>query len=269
MNLKKLALISACFAFAASATFAAEVDTNMAELQAMDKITGRVSIIDVPVGGAVSFGTFSVLVRSCKTTTQEEIPENFAFVDVTDKSFNNEEYNIFKGWMLSSSPAVNAVEHPIYDVWLIKCFDGEVKKDMLMSAEALQARDNLPRLNEVQAQNAALMQNSLVDDEEKTQNISFKDAMYKESIEPQVQNKEVEKVVGQPQNLLNIDESFEIDEEVINMSSEDFEKALHDEKEKLDLKGTDIETLENQAQSALEDDDFSKAISAELESMKQ
>lgn len=268
MKIKELALLSACFAFALPNAFAAEVDTNMAELQAMDKITGRVSIIDVPVGGAVSFGSFSVLVRSCKTKTEEEIPENFAFVDVTDKSFNNEEYNIFKGWMLSSSPAVNAVEHPIYDVWLIKCFDGEVKKEMLMSDEQLKIRDNLPRLNEIQAQNAALMQNSLSDEEQEKQNISFRDAIYKERVEPEVQNREIEKVEGQPQNLLNIDESFEIDEEVVNLSAEDFEKALREEKEKLELKETNVETLENQVKSTLEDDDFSKAINAELESLE-
>lgn len=246
--------------------FAAEVDTNMAELQAMDKITGRVSIIDVPVGGAVSFGSFSVLVRSCKTKTEEEVPENFAFVDVSDKSFNNEEYNIFKGWMLSSSPAVNAVEHPIYDVWLIKCFDGEVKKELLMSEEQLKIRDNLPRLNEVQAQNAALTQNSFAEDE--PQNISFKEAIYKEEIEPEIQNRAVEKVEGEPQNLLNIDETFEVDEDIVNIDAQDFEKALREEKEKLDLHQTDIETLESQAQSTLENDDFSKAISAELESLE-
>ena len=269
MKMKTLAFISVCFAFVMPNAFAAEVDTNMAELQAMDKITGRVSIIDVPVGGAVSFGTFSVLVRSCKTKTEEEIPENFAFVDVTDKSFNNEEYNIFKGWMLSSSPAVNAVEHPIYDVWLIKCFDGDVKKEMLMSAEELKIRDNLPRLNEVQAQNAALMENSLTDTDKQKQNISFKEAIYKENIEPEIQNKEIEKIEGEPQNLLNIDETFEIDEELVDIPAEDFEKALREEKEKLDLDKADLKTLENQVQQTLENDDFSKAINAELESLEQ
>lgn len=267
MKKKAAAFVLAFFASAFNA-FAAEVDTNMAEMQAMDKITGRVSIIDVPVGGAVSFGTFSVVVRSCKTKTEEEVPENFAFVDVTDKSFNNEEYNIFKGWMLSSSPAVNAVEHPIYDVWLIKCFDGDVKKEMLLSAAELEARDNLPRLNEIQAQNAALMQNSLTDEQDSVQNISFKEAMYKEAVEPETQNMEVERIEGQPQNLLNIDEGFEIDEEVVSISSEDFEKALQEEKEKLEIKENDVETLENKVRSNFEDNDFSDAISAELKSLE-
>ena len=67
---------------AASLTHAAEIDTNTARMQAMDKITGRVSVIDVPVNGTVNFGSFSILVRACKTRPPEETPDNFAFVDV-------------------------------------------------------------------------------------------------------------------------------------------------------------------------------------------
>ncbi|MBO7097116.1 MAG: DUF2155 domain-containing protein [Alphaproteobacteria bacterium] len=247
-----------------SCAHAAEIDMNMAQMQAMDKITGRVSLIEVPVGGNVTFGTFSIVVRSCKTKTEEEVPENFAFVDVTDKSFNNEEYNIFKGWMLSSSPAVNAVEHPIYDVWLIKCFNGDVKKEMLLSQEQLDARDNLPRLNEVQTQNQALMSNSLIDDE--PQNISFKEAIYKEEILPEVQNKAVEKVEGEPQNLIHIDETFEVDEEMVQLPSQDLQKALKEQQQKLDFNQTDIETLENRVQSTI-DEDLTAAINEELKNM--
>lgn len=247
-----------------SCAHAAEIDMNMAQMQAMDKITGRVSLIEVPVGGNVTFGTFSIVVRSCKTKTEEEVPENFAFVDVTDKSFNNEEYNIFKGWMLSSSPAVNAVEHPIYDVWLIKCFNGDVKKEMLLSQEQLDARDNLPRLNEVQTQNQALMSNSLIDDE--SQNISFKEAIYKEEILPEVQNKAVEKVEGEPQNLIHIDETFEVDEEMVQLPSQDLQKALKEQQQKLDFNQTDIETLENRVQSTI-DEDLTAAINEELKNM--
>ena len=255
----------AVFALLCTGAHAAEVDTNMAELQAMDKITGRVSIIDVPVGGQITFGSFSIVVRSCKTKTEEEVPENFAFIDVTDKSFNNEEYNIFKGWMLSSSPAVNAVEHPIYDVWLLKCFNGEVKKEMLLTSEQLTMRDNLPRLNEVQAQNQALMQNTFVADE--PQNISFKDAIYKEEVKQDMQNFEAEKIDGQPQNLLRIDETYETDEDIVDMPAEDFEKALEQETQKLNYEQTDIETLEAQIQSDMEED-LTDAIDAELKNVR-
>ncbi|MBR2299036.1 MAG: DUF2155 domain-containing protein [Alphaproteobacteria bacterium] len=260
---RKFLLLSSAL-FLSHQAIAAEVDMNMAQMQAMDKITGRVSIIEVPVNGAVSFGTFSIVVRSCKARTEEEIPENFAFVDVTDKSFDKEEYNIFKGWMLSSSPAVNAVEHPIYDVWLLKCFNGEVKQELLLSEQQLLARDNLPRLNEVVEQTKTLNQNTFIADE--PQNILIKDAMYKEEIKPEVQNALPEKIEGEPQNLLNIDESYEA-EEVVNMSAEDFEKALEQEVQKLPVQETDIKILEMQVENAV-DEELDTAINQELQNVE-
>lgn len=128
---------------------AAEIERNTAQMQAMDKITGRVSVIDVPVNSEVAFGSFSIVVRACKTTPPEETPENYAFVDVADSSFGKMQFNIFKGWMMSSSPALNAVEHPIYDVWLLKCIDTNVDKSKLLSEEQLKERDALPKLSDI------------------------------------------------------------------------------------------------------------------------
>lgn len=123
---------------------AAEISTNTAQMQAMDKITGRVSVINVPVNVEVKFGSFSVLVRDCRTRSPEETPENFAFVDVADTVNGNEQVNIFKGWMLSSSPALNAIEHPVYDVWLLKCIDTDVSGVQTLTPDELAARDQLP-----------------------------------------------------------------------------------------------------------------------------
>lgn len=122
---------------------AAEIETNTARMQAMDKITGKVSEIDVPVNAPVKFGSFSVLVRKCVTRTPEETPENTAFVDVVDDYNSQEPVNIFKGWMISSSPALNAVEHPIYDVWLLNCYDKDNKGVKKLNEEELRARDEI------------------------------------------------------------------------------------------------------------------------------
>lgn len=129
---------------------AENITKNTAQMQAMDKITGRVSMINVPVGGMVKFGTFSIVVRDCQTRPAEEAPDNFAFVDISDNTLDGKEYNVFKGWMISSSPATNAVEHPIYDVWLIKCIDKKVDKSLLLSEAELAKHDSLPKsdLNE-------------------------------------------------------------------------------------------------------------------------
>ncbi len=123
---------------------ASEIPTNTAQMQAMDKITGRVSVINVPVNTEVKFGSFSILVRDCRTRPPEETPENFAFVDVADTVNGNEQVNIFKGWMLSSTPALNAVEHPVYDVWLLKCIDSDNSDSQPLTPEELVLRDQLP-----------------------------------------------------------------------------------------------------------------------------
>lgn len=127
-----------------STTLAATyTDTNTAHMQAMDKITGKVSEIDVPVNGEVKFGSFSIVVRKCVTSAPEDTPENIAFVDVADTYNTQTPVNIFKGWMFSSSPALNAVEHPIYDVWLLKCINKNISDNKVLISEELKARDNI------------------------------------------------------------------------------------------------------------------------------
>ena len=124
------------------------ITKNNAKMQAMDKITGRVSVINVPVNSMVEFGSLSIVVRSCKTRPAEETPDNFAFADITDKTLKGEEFNIFKGWMISSSPATHAVEHPIYDVWLLQCTDENNDGIAFLSEEQLAKRDALPMLKD-------------------------------------------------------------------------------------------------------------------------
>ncbi len=138
--------ISVLSLLAAQSAFCAEIDTNTAQMQAMDKITGQVSIIEIPVNSHKKFGSFDILVRACKTRSPEDTPENFAFVDVVD-DYNQKPLNIFRGWMVSSSPALNPIEHPIYDVWLLKCINTDVNPKSLLSAEELKARDLIERAN--------------------------------------------------------------------------------------------------------------------------
>lgn len=148
------------------------ISKNNAKMQAMDKITGRVSVINVPVGGAVEFGSLSIVVRSCKTRPAEETPDNFAFADITDKTLQGEEFNIFKGWMISSSPATHAVEHPIYDVWLLQCSDEKIDKKLLLSEEQLAQRDNLPMQRQALSDNGEDAADTNDDKTELTQTIS-------------------------------------------------------------------------------------------------
>ena len=146
-NKIKIAFYSSLFCFAhCYSAVSANIDMNTAQMQALDKVTGQMSIINVPVGGEAKFGSFSVVVRSCQTTPPEDVPENYAFVDVADTDKEGKISNIFKGWMVSSSPSLNSVEHPVYDVWLPKCINNNEHKNLL-TQQQLDERDNVKKLS--------------------------------------------------------------------------------------------------------------------------
>ena len=99
---------------------------GVAVLQGVDKITGRISTIDVPLDTPVSFGTLTLTARVCDKKPPEETPESTAFIEITEQKQDEGATEIFRGWMFASSPAVSALEHPVYDVWVVDC-KSEVK----------------------------------------------------------------------------------------------------------------------------------------------
>jgi hypothetical protein len=93
----------------------------IAVMQGLDKITARVSRFDTPVAKPAIFGTLSIVVRDCERSAPEEQPENAAFVEIYETRPGEEKRRLFSGWMFSSSPALSALEHPVYDVNLLEC----------------------------------------------------------------------------------------------------------------------------------------------------
>nr|WP_298687703.1 DUF2155 domain-containing protein [uncultured Dongia sp.] len=92
-------------------------------LRAMDKITARVSTITVPVGGTVTFGSLKITAKACDKHPPEETPEASAFLDVVEEKPGEAPQPRFQGWMFASSPALSALEHPVYDLWVLDCTD--------------------------------------------------------------------------------------------------------------------------------------------------
>jgi hypothetical protein len=90
-------------------------------LQGLDKITARVSKFEAPVGIAVGFGTLSIRVRACEKNPPEEAPESAAFLEIEEIRPGEDKIRLFSGWMFASSPALSALEHPVYDVNLLDC----------------------------------------------------------------------------------------------------------------------------------------------------
>ena len=94
---------------------------TVAVLQALDKVTARVSTVTVPVGRVVKFGTLEIIARVCDKRPPEEPPESSAFLDIWDARPGKPVDSIFRGWMFASSPALSAMEHAVYDVWVLDC----------------------------------------------------------------------------------------------------------------------------------------------------
>ncbi len=94
---------------------------DIAVLQGLDKVTARVSTIEAPVGDTVKFGTLEIIARVCDKRPPEETPESAAFLDIWEVRPGEPAVSVFRGWMFASSPALSALEHPVYDIWVVDC----------------------------------------------------------------------------------------------------------------------------------------------------
>lgn len=113
-----------CLAACAAALLAAPALADPASivvLRALDKITARVTTIEVPVGETVEFGSLQITARYCDKRPPEQTPESAAFVEVVEAKPDEEPQQAFSGWMFASSPALSAMDHPVYDLWVIDC----------------------------------------------------------------------------------------------------------------------------------------------------
>ena len=95
--------------------------TAGAVLQGLDKVTARISTFEVPFDQLVVFGTLTIQVRACHKTPPTEAPESTAFLEIKESFENAADRSLFTGWMFASSPAISALEHPVYDVWVVDC----------------------------------------------------------------------------------------------------------------------------------------------------
>ena len=136
MRLMTPRTMAAALAFAAwLAAMPASADkiaNPSATFEGLDKITGRIISFDVAVGETVQFGSLQLTPRICYSRPPTEAANSTAFIEVNEVTFSNEYRRIFTGWVFASSPGLHAIEHPIYDIWLIDCKGG---KDVIVEAK--------------------------------------------------------------------------------------------------------------------------------------
>jgi len=114
-----VALISASLPMTAAK--AQKIANTVAVFSGLDKITGRIITFDVYVDETVQFGALQVTPRVCYSRPATEATKTTSFVEVDEITLDRKIRRIFGGWMFADSPGLNAVEHPVYDVWLIDC----------------------------------------------------------------------------------------------------------------------------------------------------
>lgn len=100
---------------------AARIENAVAVFSGLDKITGRITEFDVYMNETVQFGALQVTPRVCYSRDDSEAQHVDGFVQVDEITLDRHIKRIFSGWMFADSPALNAIEHPIYDVWLKDC----------------------------------------------------------------------------------------------------------------------------------------------------
>ena len=135
------AIVALALVSAAARAEGPVVDNQTALLQGLDKVTARVSPVRAPLGIPTYFGTLEIVARSCRETPPTEPPESAAFLEIRElppaSDAEAPPIDLFSGWMFASSPAVSALEHPVYDVWVVDCeepvappaVDGEASED--------------------------------------------------------------------------------------------------------------------------------------------
>ena len=97
------------------------VPKQTAELQLLDKVTARVTTIRAPLNTPTTFGALSVTVRACNARPPDEVPDATAWMEISDSRRAADQRVVFRGWMFANAPAVNMLEHPVYDVRILDC----------------------------------------------------------------------------------------------------------------------------------------------------
>ncbi|MEM8833406.1 MAG: DUF2155 domain-containing protein, partial [Pseudomonadota bacterium] len=93
-------------------------------IRALDKSTARTKTMRVKVGDTVEFGSLFIKPQACRKSDPLSKPENASFIQVWEIPLGKTKSEwIFSGWMFSSSPAVSAMDHAVYDVWVLECID--------------------------------------------------------------------------------------------------------------------------------------------------
>ena len=99
------------------------IPNNFIDIKILDKVSSKTNLLKLKNGEEVKFQNLLIKSLKCKNSEFDDNPEITAYIQVKDlTNQNNNEVFVFNGWTFSSSPAINPFDHPVYDIWLIKCY---------------------------------------------------------------------------------------------------------------------------------------------------
>lgn len=127
---------------AAAPAHAQRIENGKAVFAALDKVTARISKLEAKLGETVRFGALKVTPRACYSRPPTEPPKTSTFVEIDEILLDGKESRIFSGWMFAESPGLNAVEHPVFDVWLTEC--SEPTKPAIAQTPQARQRGDVP-----------------------------------------------------------------------------------------------------------------------------
>ena len=98
-------------------------EEKFVKIKILDKVSSKNSELEIEVGKEKKFKNLSIKVLKCRNSKFDDNPEITAYLRVRDLNSNsNDEVYVFNGWIFSSSPSLRPFEHPVYDIWLTKCY---------------------------------------------------------------------------------------------------------------------------------------------------
>ena len=118
-----ISLLIFFFIFTSISYSKSQLEGSFTEIKILDKISSKNTSLKLKNGQLLKFKDLSIQSLKCKNSEFDDNPEITAYIQVRDLSNQDKnEVFVFNGWMFSSSPSITPFDHPIYDVWLVKCY---------------------------------------------------------------------------------------------------------------------------------------------------
>lgn len=116
-----VAMLMSVIGLSVTSVQAQRLTNKVAIFATLDKVTATINRLEVPLNQTQKFGSLKITPRACYSRPATEQPKTTTFVEIDEIMLEGEEKRLFTGWMFAESPGLNAVEHPVFDVWLTGC----------------------------------------------------------------------------------------------------------------------------------------------------